>query len=211
MQIKILIFLLFCNVALSGRTCWKRPKNPGQKLSSYFRPFARIGRTVNLNNDQLGPTLFSEDFLNANIIKETTSSTETKFKIIQTDEDAKRMLDISGKLSLQLQLGTAGSVAAQGVGSYLQSMGDRATYAELLLIVGTTKRFEILREEEEAMTLGKCKTLKNSGDTHLITGFEYGGQCIISVRVTVENNDKKTELEGELSGTLDISKVSPHV
>ena len=56
--------------------------------------------------------------------------TDTRYKIIQTDADAKHLLDINGMLSLQLQLGAIGSVAMQGAGSYLQDSGELQTAVE---------------------------------------------------------------------------------
>ena len=86
--------------------------------------------------------------------------------------------------------------------------GDRSTFAELLLVSEVSNRYQVLTNEEKHLTMAQCDKLKASGDTHLITGLEFGGQCIISVRVKITNNENRTDVEGELAGSLDIEKVS---
>jgi hypothetical protein len=88
-----------------------------------------VGMTFDYSNFAVGKQIFKDNSLQAHTKTVKHYLTTSKFKMLRTRQDMRDVLDISGKLSLQIM---AGAVDISGEGKYLKETAISTNFVEVL-------------------------------------------------------------------------------
>lgn len=88
-----------------------------------------LGTTFDYSTSKIGMIKIFGDDLNSHITTVKHSLTTSNFKMVKTSEDVRDVLDISGKLSLQIM---SGAVDIKGEGKYLKETSASTSFVEVL-------------------------------------------------------------------------------
>ena len=90
----------------------------------------KLGTTFDYSKSTLGDrVIFENDDLKKHTKTVKHYLTTSNFKVVKTNEDVRDVLDISGKLSLQIMSGT---VKVEGEGKYLKESSTSTSFVEVL-------------------------------------------------------------------------------
>lgn len=90
----------------------------------------KLGTTFDYSKSIVGGTvIFENDDLEKHTKTVKHYLTTSNFKVVKTNEDVRDVLDISGKLSLQIMSKT---VDIKGEGKYLKESGTSTSFVEVL-------------------------------------------------------------------------------
>ena len=98
-------------------------------IPSYTSPTLCIGRTYDAANSTAGIDIFSS---NIPTKKVNVSRFTFDYKVVKDSSDTKKMLDISGQLSLKIK---AGLVKVEGSGKYLSDSSKQEGSTEVLAVL----------------------------------------------------------------------------
>lgn len=202
-----LLFLFLCSI--SGGRCDYEASNSdvAPKIDAIYIPYAELGKTVISSEEELGFSVMSASEVMKNKEVVHMQFTSTKYSMVDSNEEAAQLMDISGSLQLQLNLGAlVGS--AYGAGGYFHENRDRSDHAELVFVTKVVKKFEVLKNLDFSVTQAQCDLAKRQNSTHVITGITYGAQCVISCQIKTSATKSKDTINAEVTAQLGLGKVS---
>ena len=89
----------------------------------------KIGTTFDYSTSEIGMINIFGDDLNSHIKTVKHHLTTSNFKMVKTSEDVRDVLDISGKLSLQIM---SGAVDIKGEANYLKETSASTSFVKVL-------------------------------------------------------------------------------
>ena len=97
-----------------------------------YRPPMTIGRTYNLDTDDIGTEILPAQEITNNMHILPQDNTNIDTRVIKTAKEARSMLSVSGSMSLKLKMGL---LDIRGYGSYLKDSSNKENTVEVVIRV----------------------------------------------------------------------------
>ncbi|XP_054713037.1 uncharacterized protein LOC129222549 [Uloborus diversus] len=167
-----------------------------------------LGSTFNLIKYQKGNVdVYSESTLQGNIQSINRSFTRSQYKLVETSNEAREFLDVSGALSLRIK---KGEIKLEVPGTYLAETANRQKFVELLIRVQHETVTETIPSHLKPNTGWMDKAPDKVG-THFVRSITYGGELIASLRLKANNREEREKIKAavatnlQLTGTFDLN------
>nr|QNH72537.1 toxin candidate TRINITY_DN16292_c0_g1_i2 [Pachycerianthus borealis] len=159
----------------------------------YISPMI-LGRTFDKSKSQVGVDIYSSENR-----KKTSCSyvggTLIWFKQVETQEDKRNLLDISGQLSLQVK---AGLVKVDGKGSYLKENASGKKVKEILVRM---ERKTVKKELLNPPDANFWKSKKIIGE-HFVSAIQYGGLLVASIRIESRSSKDSEDIQAAINANI---------
>ena len=99
-----------------------------ESITVPYIPTMLLGRTFDYSKSAVGIDIYDASVRDEPVVRHHNKAT-MKSRIIKTSEDVRKVLDVSGQLSLKVM---AGAVDVEGKGSYLKSSIESGNTIEVL-------------------------------------------------------------------------------
>ncbi|KAF8769801.1 hypothetical protein HNY73_017410 [Argiope bruennichi] len=127
------------------------------------------------------------------------SHTKSRYRLIEASSESNDFLNVDGKLALKAKSGWSGNL--QGLGKYLKHLINRQKTIELLCTVYHETVAETFPTYTPQKNEWKSKRPEQVG-THYIRSIIYGGQLVISYKMTVKKEEDIEEMKAAVDGAL---------
>ena len=150
----------------------------------------------------------SEEEIKAKIKNKPCSKTDYAVKVTNSWEDKMDLLNIEGSVSLSLM---AGQITVDGSAKYLNDVKSKKTEQSMTCMVYIqTKEDSIFpRETEDLIDFSVFEMGKMpKGATHVVTRIKYGANGSVSAKYSLDDQQEKTTVNGELKAAFDKAGMS---
>ena len=163
---------------------------------------ASLGSLYDARTDSfLAFSLFHKELPASCIKKSEMHSTTIKFAQTDTYQEKFNLLHIPGNLQASF---LAGLIEVGGSGLYLKERRQTNQVAQCTLNYSTTTVQEVIKLSSPE--IGSClnSTIFERGlATHVVTGIEWGANCIVTATSEVTQQQDKSNISGQLQARMD--------
>ena len=150
----------------------------------------------------------SEDEIKDKIVKGIISKTDYAVKVTNSWDDKMELLNIEGSVSLSIM---AGQIKVDGSAKYLNDVKSKRTEQSMtcILYIQTEEDTIFLRENKELIDLDVFEDGKMpKGATHVVTRIKYGANGTVSAKYSLDDQQDKTEVNGNLKAEFNRAGMS---
>ncbi|GIY35861.1 uncharacterized protein CDAR_404381 [Caerostris darwini] len=175
-------------------------------MMPYILPLL-LGRTFNLDTMQIGVDIFPKNVTdNPTIIQNPV--TETTYKIVDSAESSRNLLDVEGSFSLSVK---GGIFKAGASGAYLTDKYNRENTVEVA--IRAVYRTVTEQIPSDAKPHDFWKTLGSAVGTHFVRSITYGGELICAIRLECNSTKDKQRIKASLDvgGRIEVFDLGVEV
>lgn len=162
-----------------------------------------LGRTYDMINDIVGVDIFPAS-VTSNPEKIERYITDSQYRLVSDNKEARDFLDASGNLALKVK---TGKVNIEGAGSYLKDTTSRFDSVEILVKTHYETETHTIPSSAKPVENWYDLDRKNVG-THFARSITYGGDLIASLRFVAKNSADRELIKATVQGSLQADSGS---